>query len=68
VTPDPHEVTMGLPRSSRRCLELPAKSVGVEERAVGLVELLVREIQAPGNVAGAKPGSRLRLGSGEAAP
>src|SRR5206468_1783397 len=38
------------------------------ERAVGLVELLVRQVQAPGNVTRPQPRARLRLGSGEAAP
>jgi len=38
-----------------------------QERAVLLIELIVREIEAPGDMAGAEPRARLGLGAGEAA-
>src|SRR5438132_10705235 len=48
-------------------LELPAKGVAPQERAVLVVEPVVREIQAPGDVAETQAGARLGLGAGEAA-
>ena len=54
--PEPHEVTTGLPRSSPAASNFGAgASSAPQERAVACVELVVRKVQAPGDVAGAKP-------------